>query len=34
MDGRGDDRVLGDIGTNVVYEDDVVRGLAAQAVSR
>ncbi len=25
MDGRGDDRVLGDIGTNVVYEDDVVR---------
>ena len=24
-DSRGDDRVLGDIGTNVVYEDDVVR---------
>lgn len=23
--GRGDDRVLGDIGTKVVYEDDAVR---------
>ncbi len=25
MDGRGEDRVLGDIGTKVVYEDDAVR---------
>jgi beta-alanine degradation protein BauB len=25
MDARSDDRVLGDIGTNVIFEDDVVR---------